>query len=192
MEKIIASTLKIYYPFVCKDKGGKKERMLTMIQRYHIKYQSFHKGQSLRSIAKDTGHDFRTVKKYAEQTDFNLKTKPKKGRPSKLDPVKPIINKWLTEDMNRPVKQRHTAKRVYDRLRDEFGDIFNACERTVRTYVAAKKKELYGEKEGYLPLEHPPGEAQLDFGEIVMIEKGKRVKGYELILSLPYSNVSVK
>ena len=84
--------------------------MLTMIQRYHIKYQSFHKGQSLRSIAKDTGHDFRTVKKYAEQTDFNLKTKPKKGRPSKLDPVKPIINKWLTEDMNRPVKQRHTAK----------------------------------------------------------------------------------
>ena len=192
MEKNIASTLKIYYPFVCKDKGGKKEKMLTMIQRYHIKYQSFHKGQSLRSIAKDTGHDFRTVKKYAEQTDFNLKTKPKKGRPSKLDPVKPIINKWLTEDMNRPVKQRHTAKRVYDRLRDEFGDIFNACERTVRTYVAAKKKELYGEKEGYLPLEHPPGEAQLDFGEIVMIEKGKRVKGYELILSLPYSNVSVK
>lgn len=159
-----------------------------MIQRYHIKHQSFHKGQSLRSIAKETGHDFRTVKKYAEETDFNFKTRPKKGRPSKLDPVKPMIDKWLTEDMNRPIKQRHTAKRVYDRLRDEHGDIFNACERTVRTYVAAKKKELYGEKEEYLPLEHPPGEAQLDFGEIVMIEKGQRVKGYELILSLPYSN----
>ena len=37
-------------------------------------------------------------------------------------------------------------------------------------------------------MEHPPGEAQVDFGEIVMIEQGKKVKGYELILSLPCSN----
>jgi len=159
-----------------------------MIQRYHIKHQSFHKGQSLRSIAKETGYDFRTVKKYAEQSDFNLSQKPKRGRPSKLDPVKPIIDTWLKEDLNRPVKQRHTAKRIYDRLCDEHSDIFNACERTVRSYVSVKKKELYGEKEGYLPLEHPPGEAQVDFGEIVMVEKGQRVKDYELILSLPYSN----
>lgn len=162
--------------------------MLTMIQRYHIKHQSFHKGKSLRSIAKETGHDFRTVKKYSEETDFNEKAKPKRGRPSKLDPVKPIIDTWLIEDMNRPVKQRHTGTRIYERLRNEHGDIFNACERTVRAYVAAKKKELYGEKEGFLPLEHPPGEAQVDFGEIVMIEQGKKVKGYELVLSLPYSN----
>lgn len=159
-----------------------------MIQRYHIKHQSFHKGQSLRSIAEETGHDFRTVKKYAEEVDYNLIVKPKRGRPSKLDPVKPIIDTWLTEDLNRPVKQRHTAVRIYERLRTEHSDIFKASERTVRSYVAAKKKELYGEKEGYLPLEHPPGEAQVDFGEIVMIEQGQRVKGYELILSLPYSN----
>ncbi len=162
--------------------------MLTMNQKYHIKHLSFHKGQSLRSIAKETRHDFRTVKKYAEETDFNLKTKPKRGRPSKLDPVKPIIDAWLTEDLNRPVKQRHSATRIYKRLCNEHGDIFNASERTVRAYVAARKKELYGEKEGFLPLEHPPGEAQVDFGEIVMIEQGKQVKGYELVLSLPYSN----
>lgn len=42
-----------------------------MIQQYHIKHLNFHKGKSLRSIAEETGHDFRTVKKYAEQTDFN-------------------------------------------------------------------------------------------------------------------------
>jgi transposase len=159
-----------------------------MIQRYHIKHLNFHKGQSLRSIAEETGHDFRTVKKYAEQSDFNEIQKIRRGRPSKLDPVKPIIDTWLKEDINRPVKQRHTAKRIYDRLCDEHKDIFNACERTVRNYVSARKKELYGEEEGYLPLEHPPGEAQVDFGEIVMIEQGKKVKGYELILSLPYSN----
>jgi transposase len=159
-----------------------------MIQRYHIKHLSFHKGKSLRSIAEETGHDFRTVKKYSEESDYNLPIKPKRGRPSKLDPVKPIIDAWLIEDLNRPVKQRHTGTRVYERLRNEHSEIFNACERTVRAYVAAKKKELYGENEGFLPLEHPPGEAQVDFGEIIMIERGQRVKGYELILSLPYSN----
>lgn len=159
-----------------------------MIQQYHIKHLNFHKGKSLRSIAEETGHDFRTVKKYAEQTDFNEIRKPKRGRPSKLDPVKPIIDAWLKEDLNRPVKQRHTARRIYDRLCEEHKDIFNACERTVRNYVSARKKELYGEEEGYLPLEHPAGEAQVDFGEIVMIEQGQKVKGYELILSLPYSN----
>ena len=159
-----------------------------MIQRYHIKHLSFHKGQSLRSIAEETGHNFRTVKKYAQESDFNVKAKAKRGRPSKLDPVKPIIDAWLTEDLNRPVKQRHTGTRIYERLRNEHSEIFNAGERTVRAYVAAKKKELYGEKEGFLPLEHPPGEAQVDFGEIIMIEQGQRVKGYELVLSLPYSN----
>ncbi len=159
-----------------------------MIQRYHIKHLSFHKGQSLRSIAEETGHDFRTVKKYAQESDFNVKPKPKRGRPSKLDPVKSIIDTWLTEDLKRPVKQRHTATRVYDRLCNEHGEVFNASERTVRAYVAYRKKEIYGENEGFLPLEHPPGEAQVDFGEIVMIERGQRVKGYELVLSLPYSN----
>ena len=159
-----------------------------MIQQYHIKHLSFHKGKSLRSIAEETGHDFRTVKKYAEQSDFNEIRKTKRARPSKLDPVKPIIDAWLKEDLYRPVKQRHTARRIYDRLCDEHSDIFNASERTVRSYVSAKKKELYGEKEGYLPLEHPAGEAQVDFGEIEMFEQGKKVKGYELILSLPYSN----
>ncbi|HBL49630.1 MAG TPA: IS21 family transposase [Firmicutes bacterium] len=162
--------------------------MLTMIQIQHIKYQSFNKGQSMRSIARDTGHNFRTVKKYIEQTDFNEPARKKQGRPSKLDAVKPIIDAWLTEDLNRKPKQRHTAKRIYDRLVAEHDDIFNASERTVRAYVAAKKKELYASDEGYLPLDHPPGEAQVDFGEVVFYEKGQKVTGYELVISFPYSN----
>ncbi len=157
------------------------------MHQYHIKYSSFHKGMSLRSIAKEMGHDFRTVKKYAEKTDFNETVKRRKGRPSKLDPVKHIIDTWLKEDLRRPVKQRHTAKRIHDRLCAEHGDIYTAAERTVRKYVSAKKEELYSE-EGSLPLDQPPGEAQVDFGQIAMIEQGKNVTGYELVLSLPYSN----
>lgn len=162
--------------------------MLTMIQINHIRYQSLHKGQSMRTIVRQTGHNFRTVKKYIEQTDFNKPIRKKQGRPSKLDGVKPIIDTWLTEDMKRKPKQRHTSKRIYDRLKDEHNDIFNASERTVRAYVAAKKKELYGAVEGFLPLDHPTGEAQVDFGDVVFYEKGQLVNGHELIISFPYSN----
>lgn len=164
--------------------------MLTMIQIQLIRYQSINKGRSIRSIARETGCNFRTVKKYIDQTDFNdsIRSKSKPGRPSKLDRVKPIIDTWLTEDLKRKPKQRHTAKRIFDRLRVEHGDIFSASDRTVRAYVAAKKKELYGPDEGYLPLEHPPGEAQVDFGKVVFNEKGQQVEGFELVISFPYSN----
>lgn len=162
--------------------------MLTMLQIQHIKYQSINKGRSIRSIARETGHNFRTIKKYIEQSDFNQPVKKKSGRPSKLDTVKPIIDFWLTEDLKRKPKQRHTAKRIYDRLNNEHSDIFNASERTVRAYVAAKKKGLYGLEEGFLPLDHPPGEAQVDFGDVVFYEKGQKVEGHELVISFPFSN----
>lgn len=68
------------------------------------------------------------------ESDYNLPIKPKRGRPSKIDPVKPIIDDWLIEDLNRPAKQRHTGTRVYERLRNEHSDIFNAGERTVWFY----------------------------------------------------------
>ena len=162
--------------------------MLTMLQIQHIRYQSFNKGRSIRSIARETGHNFRTIRKYIEQSDFNQPAKRKSGRPSKLDLVKPIIDTWLAEDLKRKPKQRHTAKRIYDRLKNEYSDIFNASERTVRAYVAAKKKELYGLEEGFLPLDHPSGEAQVDFGDVVFYEKGQKVEGHELVISFPFSN----
>ncbi len=162
--------------------------MLTMIQIQHIKYQSINKGRSMRSIARETGHNFRTIKKYIEKSDFNEPAKRKRGRPSKLDPFKPTIDAWLTQDTKVKPKQRHTAKRIYDRLRQEYPDSFDVSERTVRAYVAARKKELYGIDEGFLPLEHPPGEAQVDFGDVVFYEKGQKVEGHELVVSFPYSN----
>lgn len=161
-----------------------------MIQINDIRYLSHRRGRSVRSICRETGHNFRTVSKYIEKTDFREPPKPKRGRPSVLDPVKTNIDTWLMEDLKRPPKQRHTAKRIYDRLNDEHSNIFNASDRTVRIYVAAKKKELYGINEGPLPLEHPPGEAQADFGEVVFYENGKMIKGHEFVLSFPHSNGS--
>ncbi|MDE3838002.1 transposase [Bacillus methanolicus] len=165
--------------------------MLSMIQQHHIKYLHQYKGLSLRAIARETNHDFKTVKKYAYKEDDNsLPSERKKIKGSKLDPYKPLIDQWLQEDMKAPKKQRHTGARVFHRLKAMFGDDFNVSYRTVQYYVSTKKKELYDANEGYLPLEHSPGTAQVDFGSYTYQDEsaGVEKEGYYLNLSFPYSN----
>lgn len=161
--------------------------MLAMDQIYNIRFQAIRKGKSLRSIARETGHDFATVKKYVEKDDFN-EIKERRQRKSKLEPYKYLIDQWLKDDLKAKPKQRHTAQRVYDRLKEKFGTQFNISDRTVRSYVAKMKAELYGHQEGYLPLEHLPGQAQVDFGQAEFIENGVKFTGHYLNLSFPYSN----
>ncbi len=161
--------------------------MLTMTQAHHIKYLYEVENKSLNSISKETGFDFRTVKKYVEKQDWN--ERQTRNKPSKIESVKEIIDGILIQDMKHPRKQRHTAVRIYQRLLEEYPDKLQVKERTVRRYVSQKKKELYGQM-GYLPLKHPGGEAQADFGEVLVIEKGKEKKFYTFNLSFPFSNSS--
>jgi transposase len=190
IKKPLSAPNQIIYPFNWRIKGGRKERMLSMVQIHHIKHLVFRKGQTLRGTAKDTGHDFRTVQKYVEKEDFNQPIQDNRGRPSKMESFKEIVDTWLKEDLKNPPKQRHTAKRIYERLCTEFKESFNASSRTVRAFVAQRKQELYHRSNTYLPLKHPPGEAQADFGQAVFIEKGKEITCYYLNLSFPYSNAS--
>ncbi len=145
-------------------------------------------GKSLRKIAEITGHDFSTVKKYVEKDNFNIEVRPKQQRSGKLSRYKEEVIKWLTDDKKAPHKQRHTAKRVYDRLKELYPNEFDAHERSVRKFVAKLKKELKMDSDGFLPLEHPPGEAQADFGEARFIENGVTYDGYYFNLSYPHSN----
>lgn len=161
--------------------------MLTMDQIYRIRNLKKYEGKSLRSIAKITGNDFATVKKYVEKEDFNLELKPKQRRTGKLAPYRDIVMEWLENDMNAPHKQRHTAKRVYDRLKENYPE-FNVSDRSVRSLVATLKKDLNLEKDGFLPLEHPPGEAQVDFGSARFIENGVTYDGNYINISFPHSN----
>ncbi len=158
-----------------------------MEQINNIKYQFEFKGKSLRGISKDTGHHFNTIKKYVEKTDFNVELKISKSRPYKLSPYIKLIDSWLENDLNAKPKQRHTAKRVYDRLKEIYPE-FDVSDRSVRAYVSKKKKELGLNIQGHLPLDHPPGEAQVDFGEAQFIENEALYDGYYLNMSFPYSN----
>lgn len=166
--------------------------MLTMTQIKRIKKLYYSKGKKVNEITKITGHNYRTIVKYLEKDDFNknadIKEGDRRGRPRKIDPVAPIIDKWLKEDKTAPVKQRHTAKRIYDRLKKEHPDLLDVQYRTIANYVSQRKAEIYKNDEGYLPLDHPGGEAQVDFGQAVFYEKGKLIKGHYLNMSFPYSN----
>ena len=82
-----------------------------------------------------------------------------------------------------PKKPRHTSKRIFERLRDEYqfaGDIT-----IVRDYIFAAKQR---QQEMFVPLSHPPGHAQADFGEALAIIGGQERKIHFLVMGLPYSD----
>lgn len=164
--------------------------MLSMDDIKYIKRMHDCEGVSIREIMRRTGYHYETVKKYLDMEDFNPPLNPPKELPSLLDPLKPIIDGWLMEDLKAPRKQRHTAKRVYTRLQEEYPAELEVKYRTVQYYVSEKKKEIFkSSQKAYLPLYHPPGEAQVDFGHFSYCSNlGEMIDALKLTVSFPYSN----
>jgi transposase len=161
--------------------------MLKVAEINYIRFLANTKGLSYAEIARQLDVDPRTVKKYVEQEDWSPTEGHVQQRKARvMDPVKPIIDQWLAEDMKKNKKYRRTAKRMFDMLCSEHS--FRGSYRSVRAYVSKKKKELLEDKNGYLPLEAKPGTAQVDFGETPFKYKGQVVKLSYLVLSFPYSN----
>ena len=104
-----------------------------------------------------------------------------------MGPLKPIIDGWLTADRAAPRKQRHTARRVWERLVDEHGA--QVSERAVRGYVRDAKERLgINEIEVMVPQQHPLGfEAEVDFGEISFYLAGVLTKGELFVMRLSAS-----
>jgi len=144
------------------------------------------KGLNVSEIHQKTGFAHKTIKKYLDQDDFNLKPPIKEQRISILAPYHLIIDQWLNDDKKAKRKQRHTARRVFNRLREENVE-FCVSYRTVANYVKAKRKQIY-QPDCFLPLVHPGGEAQVDFGKADYIENGFRISGSYLVMSFPFSN----
>jgi len=145
-----------------------------MTQVHNIRKMYFEDGKKITEISRETGHDRKTVRYYLEKDDWNKKEPEASpiGDFPKLEPYKADIDFWLLEDKKAKRKQRHTAKRVYDRLVGKYRESFSCSYRTVAGYVAKKKKEIFGKEPGHLPLEHIPGEAQADFGDAEFHENG--------------------
>lgn len=100
-----------------------------------------------------------------------------------IEPVLPILRQILADDTKAPRKQRHTAYRIWQRLRDEHA--FTGGYTTVKDAV----RELRGStKEVFLPLSHPPGEAQVDFGFAEVVIAGVPTQVALFVMSLPYAD----
>jgi transposase len=99
----------------------------------------------------------------------------------KLGPFLPVIERILEEDRSAPPKQRHTATRIYHRLRDEFG--YRGGSSVVRDAVRIWKQQ---HAQVFMPLEHRPGEAQADFGHAMVSVGGQLVNAAVFVMSLPF------
>lgn len=146
-------------------------------------------GHSISDIAKMNGVSRDTVYKYLKRDDFSPRPPLRRAVPSKLDPYKPIIGQWLEEDARGWRKQRHTARRIWRRLRDEFGA--DISESTVCRYVKRLRAEARASKDQFLDLVWEPGQAQADFGEADFYVSGVRTRLSFFVLTFPYSNVGL-
>ena len=142
--------------------------MLTVADYELIRRKFFLDAQSGREIAKELGHSRKTVAKaIAHPVPSGYRRKKPPRRPA-IEPYRAWIDAWLEEDQSRPRKQRHTAERIYERLRAEHG--YAGSSSAVRRYVASRK---VGQGEVFLPLCFAPGEeGQVDWGEAHVLENG--------------------
>ncbi len=140
-------------------------------------------GLSQREAASRFGIARETVRKmlrHSEPPGYRRRQPPK--RP-KLAPFTDIIDRILEEDRTVHRKQHHTAKRIFERLRAEHG--FTGKETIVKDYVRERRLRR---REMFVPLSHPPGHAQADFGEADAIIAGVKDRAHFFVMTLPHSD----
>jgi transposase len=148
-----------------------------------VRYAVRIEGLSERAAARRFGIDPRTVSKMLA---FSVPPGYRRTKPPvrpKLDAFIAIIERILAEDKSWPKKQQHTAKRIFERLRDEHG--FTGGITIVKDYVAGWRQRA---QEMFVPLVHPPGHAQADFGEALAVIGGIARKIHFFAFDLPHSD----
>ena len=140
-------------------------------------------GHSRREAARVFRLSRETVAKMCRFSLPPVYTRTKPVEKPKLGPLLPVIDAILAGDGTAPVKQRHTAKRIFERLRDEHG--FAGGYTVVKDYVRISRARG---RETFVPLAPPPGHAQVDFGEAIGVIGGVRQKIHFLCMDLPQSD----
>lgn len=137
-------------------------------------------------LSRKLGIDRKTASRYMQRDSFEPGELHARVAVSKLDPWKPHIDEWLEEDRRMRFKQRHTAKRVYDRL-VELYPYFDCSYSIVQRYLKAQKAERR-KRDGSLELVWHAGEAQVDFGEADALRYDSIQALKYLTITFPQSN----
>ncbi|HYY41484.1 MAG TPA: IS21 family transposase, partial [Pyrinomonadaceae bacterium] len=147
-------------------------------------------GLSLRALAERHGVHRRVVRQALASPLPPAKRAPAHRPAPKLGPYRALIDAWLAADRDAPRKQRHTAKRIWQRLVDEHGA--DVAETTVRDYVRARKRAMgWPVDEVFIPQVHAPGaEAEVDWGEAQVDLAGARVKVHLFFMRASFSGAA--
>jgi transposase len=143
----------------------------------------FVEGKSRREAARVFGLSRDTIAKMCRYSAPPGYVRSKQPEWPKLGPLVPVIEVILEADKTAPPKQRHTAKRIFERLRMEHG--YTGGYTVVKDYVRIARARS---REVFIPLAHPPGHAQVDFGECIGVIGGVRMKLHVFCFDLPQSD----
>lgn len=161
--------------------------MISMPQMQSIRSRR-RNGESIASIARSERVSEPTVRKYLRVDGLSAGPPVRRRRGSVIDEWLPMIEGMLAEDRETWRKQRHTATRIHERLRDEYGAGVSLS--TVTRTVARLRREAAAEREaGFLDLSWHPGECQADFGQVDVRYRGVVTRMRHFVLDFPYSNI---
>jgi transposase len=144
-------------------------------------------GLSIRELARRHRVHRRTVRQALESATPPARKSPERDRPV-MGPYEELVRGWLRADEHAPKKQRHTARRVWQRLVEEHDA--SVAETTVRDFVRQVRAELAAEALPAVTVaqEHPPGaEAEVDFGEFRARVDGQMLRLWLFVLRLSCS-----
>ena len=155
--------------------------MLKMDQVHVLRHKVLKEGRSIRRVARELGLSRNTVAKYLDQPEPVRSSRRQRERPV-WEAVRPRLEELITEWEPRTTgKQRITAMRLHRQLKAEGYQVG-------RTLVGDYWRERRRQRaEVYVPLVNRPGEAQIDFFEVVVEVGGERRKAWEFLLRLMYS-----
>lgn len=142
---------------------------------------------SIRALADRHGVHRRTVRQALASATPPARKVPARSRPV-MGPYEGLVRGWLRDDRDAPKKQRHTARRVWQRLVEEHDAA--VAESTVRDFVRRVKAELAAELLPSVPItqEHPAGtEAEVDFGEFYATIDGQSTRVWLFVMRLSCS-----
>lgn len=150
--------------------------MLEMDQYEFIRTAHRVYGKNITELARQTGHSRNTIKKALRGEPWGYKERESQNSPV-LGPYQAIIDGWLKNDQEQPKKQRHTSRRVFNRLVAEHG--FFGGESTIRRYVRRAKIDLGLDAscQVFIPCEPDAGrEAEVDWGTATAVIAGEPVR----------------
>ena len=157
--------------------------MFSVEMYFQVRRACLVEGMSVREASRVFGVHRDTVRKMLANATPQGYTRQGPARKPKLEPFTEVIDAILEADRRVHRKQRHTAKRIFERLRDEHG--FDGQYTIVKDYVREHRRRV---GEMFVPLSHGPGHAQCDFGEALAVIAGVEQKIHYFVLDLPHSD----